>query len=131
MDLKLIELPRIDDNRGSLSVVEGGDTIPFAIKRVYYLYDVGPRSARGSHAHRSLRQLFIAMSGSFEITLHTGVEGLSYTLNDPSQGLLVPEMTWRSLGNFSSGAVCCVLASDHYSESDYIRDFDEFLKSSS
>lgn len=129
VDVGLIELPRVDDSRGSLSVVEGGRTIPFEIKRVYYIYELGGRSVRGAHAHRCLRQLFIAMSGSFEISLHTGTEELKYSLNDPSLGLLVPEMTWRSLNNFSSGAVCCVMASDYYLESDYIRDFDEFLGS--
>lgn len=128
MDTNLIKLPRIYDSTGSLSIVEGGTTIPFEIKRVYYLYDLGSGSIRGSHAHRSLRQLFIAMSGSFEVTLHNGAEESRYTLNNPDLGLLVPEMTWRSVGNFSSGAVCCVLASDHYFEGDYIREFDEFLR---
>lgn len=131
MDENLIKLPRIDDSTGSLSIVEGGSTIPFDIKRVYYLYGLGNRSIRGSHAHRSLQQLFIAMSGSFEVTLHNGAEEFRYTLTTPDLGLLVPKMTWRSVENFSSGAVCCVLASDHYSESDYIREFDEFLRSCS
>lgn len=108
---------------------KGGEIIPFSIKRMYYLYDLGNRSVRGAHAHRNLRQLFIAMSGSFEVALHDGSQETNYMLNNPSVGLFVPEMTWRSLRNFSAGAVCCVLASEHYSEDDYIRDFDQFLNS--
>lgn len=126
---KLIKLPKIDDPTGSLSVVEGGDTIPFEIKRIYYLHNLSEEAIRGCHAHRKLRQFFIAISGSFEVILHDGLKEFKYMLDDPGEGLLVPSMTWRTLKNFSSGAVCCVLASDHYSEIDYIRDFDQFLKS--
>ena len=123
----LISLPRIDDSRGSLSFIESEGTVPFPIKRVYYLFDVGPRSERGSHAHFNLEQLIIAMSGSLDVVLDDGTKQSEYFLNDPSVGLLISKLTWRTLRNFSNGAVCCVLASEHFSEGDYIRDYEKFI----
>lgn len=126
-DCKLIELPKISDPRGNLSFIESGQHIPFEIRRVYYLYDVPGGSDRGSHAHKSLHQFIVAMSGSFDVTLDDGSEKRRYHLNRSYQGLYVCPMMWRYLDNFSSGAVCMVLASAHYEVADYIRDYPEFL----
>lgn len=126
-DCKLIALPKILDPRGNLSFIEGGQHIPFDIKRVYYLYDVPGGSDRGSHAHKNLHQFIVAMSGSFDVVLDDGKETKRYHLNRSYQGLYVCPMMWRYLDNFSSGAVCMVLASFHYDEADYIRDYDKFL----
>jgi len=123
---QIINIPVAHDKRGNLSVIEGGETIPFSIKRVYYLYDVPGGTKRGGHAHRKLEQLIIAASGSFDVVLHNGKKEESYTLNRSNIGLYIPKMTWREIENFSSGAVCLVLASEHYDESDYIRNFKEF-----
>ena len=127
-DCRLIELPKIEDVRGNLSFIEGGIHIPFDIKRAYYLYDVPGGSDRGSHAHKNLHQFVVAMSGSFDVVLDDGVEHKRFHLNRSYYGLYVCPMMWRLLDNFSSGAVCMVLASTHYEESDYIRDYDEFLQ---
>ena len=126
-DCRIIELPKISDTRGNLSFIEGGEHIPFDIKRVYYLYDVPGGSDRGSHAHKNLHQFIVAMSGSFDVVLDDGKEKRRYHLNRSYQGLYVCPMMWRYLDNFSSGAVCMVLASLHYDEDDYIRDYTEFL----
>jgi len=123
---QIIYIPVAHDKRGNLSVVEGKRTIPFGIKRVYYLYDVPGGTKRGGHAHRKLEQLIIAASGSFTVVLHNGKKKESYTLNRSNVGLYIPRMTWREIENFSSGAVCLVLASEYYDESDYIRNFKEF-----
>jgi dTDP-4-dehydrorhamnose 3,5-epimerase-like enzyme len=123
---QIIDIPAVHDKRGNLSVVEGKQTIPFDIKRVYYLYDVPGGAKRGGHAHRKLKQLVIAASGSFDVVLHNGKEKTAFTLNRSNIGLYIPQMTWREIENFSSGAVCLVLASEHYDESDYIRNFKEF-----
>jgi hypothetical protein len=125
---KKIELPKITDPRGNLSFIEGGEHIPFDIKRVYYLYDVPGGSDRGSHAHKNLHQFIVAMSGSFDVILDDGLEKKRFHLNRSYYGLYVCPMMWRDLDNFSSGAVCMVLASTKYEESDYIRDYDEFIK---
>lgn len=125
---QLIQIPIAHDQRGNLSVVEGGELIPFDIKRVYYLYDVPGGTSRGGHAHRKLKQLIIAASGSFDVYLENGKTRTKYTLNRSYHGLYVPTMTWREIENFSSGAVCLVLASEHYDESDYIYDITEFQK---
>jgi dTDP-4-dehydrorhamnose 3,5-epimerase-like enzyme len=109
-------------------VVEAGLTIPFPIERVYYLYDVPQGAKRGGHAHRDLQQLLVALSGSFDVLLDNGKERHTWTLNRANTGLLIPPMHWREISNFSSGAVCLVLASAHYDESDYIRNFAEFKK---
>lgn len=125
MDIKIIDIPKITDPRGNLAVIEG-DTIPFKMERVYYLYDVPSTSQRGGHAHKELRQLIIALSGSFDVVLDDGKEQKTITLNKPDKGLLIPTMVWRELENFSSGSVCMVVASMEFSEDDYIRDYNEF-----
>ncbi len=124
----MIDIPIVHDERGNLSVVEAGKLIPFEIRRFYYLYDVPGGAVRGGHAHRNLQQLIIAASGSFDVYLHNGTERTCYTMNRSYCGLFVPTMTWREIENFSSGAVCMVLASEHYDEADYIRDFELFSK---
>jgi len=127
-DCKLIELPRIADPRGNLSVIEGGQHIPFDIHRVYYLYDVPGGAERGGHAHKELHQLIIAMSGSFDIVIDDGREKQRIQLNRSYYGLYVCPMIWREIDNFSSGAVCLVLASHHFSEDDYYRDYNEYVR---
>ncbi len=130
MKLKLcdkINLPKISDPRGNLTFIEAGRHIPFDIRRVYYLYDVPGGAERGGHAHKDLHQLIIAMSGSFDIHLDDGFEKKTVHLNRSYSGLYVCPMIWREIDNFSSGAVCMVLASDFYDESDYYRDYDAFL----
>lgn len=127
-DCKIIELPKITDNRGNLTFVESSHHISFDIKRVYYLYDVPGGAERAGHAHKNLHQLFIAMSGSFDVILSDGSQTEKYHLNRSYYGLYVCPMIWRDLNNFSSGSVCMVLASQYYDESDYHRDYNEFLK---
>jgi len=127
-DCKLIELPKISDPRGNLSFIESGQHIPFEIKRVYYLYDVPGGSDRGSHAHQNLHQFIVAMSGSFDVVLDDGKEKKRFHLNRSYYGLYVCPMMWRYLDNFSSGAVCMVLASEHYDATDYYREYAEFLE---
>lgn len=128
MDIQLIQIPVIEDYRGNIGVVEK-DTVPFAIKRVYYLFDVPSSASRGGHAHKEQAALLIPLSGSFDVVLHDGKNRKTVTLNKPDKGLLIPKNTWRELENFSSGAVCMVISSGEFDESDYVRDFDEFLKS--
>ncbi|MYM95035.1 sugar 3,4-ketoisomerase [Duganella vulcania] len=124
---RLIELPPHHDIRGNLSVIEGGVHIPFDIKRVYYLYDVPGGSARAGHGHIELQQLFVAMSGSFDVIVDDGYERKKFQLNRSYYGLYVPGMMWREVENFSSGAVCVVLASTLYDPKDYYHDYDEFV----
>jgi dTDP-4-dehydrorhamnose 3,5-epimerase-like enzyme len=124
-DIRLIEIPKICDSRGNLSVIEG-NTIPFVSKRVYYLYDVPSGGERGGHAHKEQLELLIAVSGSFDVVLNDGSFEKIITLNKPNIGLLIPIGIWRELENFSSGSVCLVLASDEFDEGDYIRDYDIF-----
>ena len=124
---KFIQVPKIQDVRGNLTFIEGGNQIPFDIKRVYYIYDVPGGSERGSHAHRTLHQFFVAMSGSFDVVLHDGTAEKKFHLNRPYYGLYVCPMMWRTLNNFSSGSVCMVLASEPYTEKDYVHDWDEFV----
>jgi len=123
----IVELPKISDPRGNLTFVEENDHIPFDIQRVYYLYDVPGGAERGGHAHKELQQLIIAMSGSFDVVLKDGNETRRFHLNRSYYGLYVPTMLWRELDNFSSGAVCMVIASNKYDESDYYRDYNEYL----
>lgn len=128
-ECSVIELSKHhSDRKGNLSVVQNGTDVPFDVKRVYYLYDVPGGESRGSHAHKQLSQLIIAASGSFRVTLDDGVTRKSFVLNRPYQGLCVRPGIWRDLDDFSSGAVCMVLASEVYQEDDYIRDYEEFLK---
>ena len=128
-DCSVIELNSfMSDRKGNLSVVENGKTLPFDIKRVYYLYDVPGGVARGGHAHRSLYQLIIAVSGSFSVTLDDGHLKRTFLLNRPYKGLLVVPGLWRTIDDFSSGAICMVLASSEYDEGDYIRDYSSFIK---
>lgn len=128
-DCTVIELDRHhSDRKGNISVVENGRDVPFDVKRTYYLYDVPGGESRGGHAHKELRQLIIAASGSFTVTLDDGHVKRTFTLNRPYQGLYVVPEIWRTLDDFSSGAVCLVLASEKYDASDYIRDYNEFLE---
>lgn len=115
------------DRKGNLSVVENQETIPFNVKRIYYLYDVPGGEERGAHAHKALSQLIIAVSGSFDVVLDDGKVKRTYTLNRPYEGLYVVPGMWRELKNFSSGSVCMVLASDVYNKEDYIRDYNNFI----
>jgi hypothetical protein len=124
---RIIDLPKITDARGNLTFVEGGHHIPFDIKRAYYLYDVPGGAERGGHAHKGLHQLIIAISGAFDIVLDDGNEKKRYHLNRSYFGLYVCPMIWREMDNFSSGAVCLVLASNFYDESDYFRNYDDFI----
>jgi dTDP-4-dehydrorhamnose 3,5-epimerase-like enzyme len=124
----IIGFPRIQDPRGNLTFVEGGNHVDFDIKRVYYLYDVPGGAERGGHAHRELKQVIIAMSGSFDVVLDDGHVSQRFHLNRSYMGLYIPSMVWRELDNFSSGAVCMVLASEVYDEGDYYRDYDEFRR---
>ena len=128
LDINIIELPRVSDPRGNLTFAEEQQLVPFDIKRAYWVYDVPAGESRGGHAHKHLQQLVIAVNGSFTVTLDNGYERRSVLLNHPWQGLVIDVNTWRTLDDFSSGAVCLVLASEHYDEDDYIYDYDEFLK---
>ena len=125
---KIIELPIIHDPRGNLTFIENSKHIPFDMRRVYYLYDVPGGSERGGHAHKDLHQFVVAMSGSFDIHLDDGNKKQTYHLNRSYYGLYICPMIWREIDNFSSGSVCMVLASDLFSESDYYRDYSEFLQ---
>ena len=127
-DCQLVELPRIRAEAGSITALNNGSDIPFAVKRVYYLYDVPGGAERGGHAHKELYQLIIAASGSFDVVLDDGKNRRSVSLNRPYMGLLIVPGIWRELNNFSSGAICLVLASEGYREEDYFRNYHEFKK---
>jgi dTDP-4-dehydrorhamnose 3,5-epimerase-like enzyme len=127
-DIQLLKIPVVEDTRGNLAFIQN-DVLPFEFKRVYYLFDVPSNSFRGSHSHINQSEVLIALSGSFEVVLHDGFEKKSFFLNKPNIGLYIPTGMWRELENFSSGTVCLVFASDIYSEHDYIRDYDAFLRS--
>ena len=128
-DVKIIDIPKIIDSqgRGKLSVIEK-DIIPFDIKRVYYLYDVPSDAYRGGHAHKNLIQFMIPLSGSFDVLVDDGNSKKKIMLNKPNKGLLIPAGIWREMDNFSSGAICMVLASDYFNEEDYFRSYREFKK---
>ena len=128
-DCRLVLLDKHhSDRKGNLSVVEGGKDVPFDVKRVYYLYDVPGGESRGGHAHKALYQIVVAAGGSFSVTLDDGTTRKTFVLNRPYQGLLVVPGIWRTLDDFSSGAVCLVLASEKYDETDYIRDYESFME---
>lgn len=122
----IIELTKIHNTAGNITIVDGEESVPFPIKRVYYLYDVPGNEERGGHGHKELYQLIVAASGSFTITLYDGNIKRSFMLNHPNHGLMIVPGIWRELTDFSSGSVCLVLASHQYEESDYIRDFEEY-----
>lgn len=124
-NVKIIDIPKVHDERGFLAVIEKG-TIPFAMKRVYYLYDVPTESSRGGHAHQEQQSVIIALSGSFEVVVDDGNSKKQIMLNKPNKGLYIPTDIWREIDNFSSGAVCLVLASTEYDEAEYIRDYEVF-----
>lgn len=123
---RLVKLAKHHHDNGNLTVVEDCNEIPFKIKRTYYLYDIPGGVERGGHSHKALYQLIVAISGAFDVTIDDGVKSLTVTLNRPYQGLLIVPGIWRTLENFSSGSVCAVIASEHYNEDDYIRDYNEF-----
>ncbi len=126
-NIEIINIPKIEDYRGNIGVVEK-DCIPFEMKRVYYLFDIPSNSRRGGHAHKTQIELLIPLTGSFEVILKNDMERQVILLNKPDKGLIIKENVWRELENFSSGAVCLVIASDVFCEEDYIRNFDEYLK---
>jgi dTDP-4-dehydrorhamnose 3,5-epimerase-like enzyme len=126
MNIEIISIPKIEDYRGNIAVIEN-EVVPFAIKRVYYLFDVPSNAKRGGHSHKEQLELLIPLSGSFDVVLNDGLTTETVSLNKPDKGLLIKANIWRELENFSSGAVCLVIASDTYDESDYVRDFDVFI----
>ena len=126
-EIELLDIPTINDARGNLAVIEK-DIFPYQIKRVYYLFDVPSDSFRGGHAHKEQLEFLIALSGSFTVTLDNGKSKKSFLLNKPNKGLLLPTGIWRELEDFSSGAICLVLSSGEFEESDYIREYSDFKK---
>ena len=127
-DCRLIDLPVVNAESGSITSLDNSKDLPFEIKRVYYLYDVPNGADRGAHGHKKLRQLIVAASGSFTINLFDGKDSRSFVLNQPNEGLLIAPGIWRELNGFSGGAICLVLASEEYSEDDYIRDYVRFKR---
>jgi len=125
---RIIDLPQVHDERGNLTFIEGGRHVPFEIKRVYYLYDVPGGATRAGHAHKTLEQFIVAMSGSFDVTLDDGHHRIKFHLNRSYYGLYIPSMVWREIDNFSSGSVCMALASDYFDEADYYRNYADFVK---
>ena len=126
--IKLLEFPKIEDDRGNLTFLEGNNHIPFEIKRTYWIYDVPGGQTRGGHAYKELHEVFIALSGSFDVKLFDGKNYKTYTLNRSYFGLYVPNKIWRSLENFSTNSLCLILASDIYKEKDYLRDLEQYKK---
>ena len=126
-DVKWLDIPKILDERGNLSFIEKGSVLSFDMKRVYWIYDVPGGEIRGGHAFKKQKEVIIALSGSFDVVLHDGLTSNRYSLNRSYKGLYVPEMVWRHMENFSTNAVCLVLASTFYSKEDYIYDFETFV----
>ncbi len=126
MNIEIINIPKIENSLGTIAVIEN-ETISFEIKRCYYLFDIPSYAKRGGHAHKKLNQILIAVSGSFDVILDDGKQRQVVTLNKPDKGLLIRSDIWREMENFSSGSVCLVLASETFSEEDYIRDFESYL----
>jgi hypothetical protein len=124
--VRIVELPRILDERGNLSFIEGGNHIPFKIERTYMIYDVPGGEMRGGHAYLELHEFIVALSGSFDVVLDDGNDKRTYSLNRSYYGLYVPKMIWRSLENFSTNSLCMILASEKYNEDDYLREYDDF-----
>ena len=127
-ECELVTLPKISDLRGNLTFIEGNEHIPFDIKRIFYLYDVPTGESRGAHAHHTLHQFLICLSGSFDVAVDDGISKATIHLNRPWSGLHMPPMIWAAEVDFDPGTVCLVLASDLYAEDDYIRDYDDYLK---
>jgi len=128
-DCSIIELPKVHSIAGNITAINNGEGIvPFEIKRLYYLYDVPGGEGRGAHAHKKLEQLIISASGSFDLTIDDGTVKRTFHLSKPYYGLYLPSGLWRELNNFSSGAICLVLASHVYDADDYIRSYDQYLK---
>ena len=127
-ECKLVPLPKISDLRGNLTFIEGNEHIPFDIKRIFYLYDVPTGESRGAHAHHTLHQFLICLSGSFDVAVDDGISKATIHLNRPWSGLHVPPMIWAAEVDFDPGTVCLVLASNLYAEDDYIRDYDDYLQ---
>lgn len=125
---RMVALPRIDSESGCITPVQGGEEVPFDVERVYFLYDIVAGASRGAHAHLELEQVIVAAMGAFQVALDDGRQRQTVELNQPHVGLYVPRMIWRGLVNFSSGAICVVLASLPYDESDYVRDYDEYRR---
>nr|WP_239419945.1 FdtA/QdtA family cupin domain-containing protein [Bacteroides clarus] len=126
-DCTLLELDKHTSELGNLSVMENRHSIPFDIQRAYYLYDIPGGQSRGAHAHKKLQQFIVSVGGSFDITLDDGLNRRTFTLSRPYYGLLIPPGIWRDLVNFSAGATCLVLASEHYDTEDYIRNYDDYV----
>lgn len=127
--IQLVDIPKILDERGNLSFIEELNHIPFQIKRTYWIYDVPGGEVRGGHAYKTLHEFIVALSGSFDVVLDDGKTKKTYSLNRSYYGLYVPNMIWRSIENFSTNSLCMILASEKYDENDYVRDYEEFIKS--
>lgn len=125
--VRLLDFPKICDPRGNLSFIEGGCHVPFAIKRVFYIYDVPGGATRGAHAHKENSTVLIALTGSLELHLSDGEREMIIPLNESSKGILIPPGVWDSMHKFTTGTVCMALCSHYYEESDYIRDYDDYL----
>jgi dTDP-4-dehydrorhamnose 3,5-epimerase-like enzyme len=126
-DVRIIDLPKFEDLRGNLSFIEENNHIPFRIARTYWVYDVPGGEVRGGHAYKTLHEFIVALSGSFDVLLDDGTEKRNYHLNRSYYGLYVPDMSWRSMENFSTNSLCLVLASDTFNPEEYVRDYDDFL----
>tara|TARA_B100000575_G_C23135522_1_gene659593 strand:- start:2945 stop:3358 length:414 start_codon:yes stop_codon:yes gene_type:complete len=125
---RIIDFPKVTSSRGSLTFIEDDLSLPFDVKRVFYIYDVPSGESRGSHAHKKLEEIIICLSGSFSIELDDGYNQIIYNLNRPWEGLHLSPLTWFSLKNFCTGSICLVLCSDKYDEDDYIRDYNDYIK---